>query len=77
MERLFRESAFLRPKWEEEHHADGATYGEWTIERAIITTSETYNPGQRDCPVPGLDGDRDGTTSGWPEGATDRVAYPE
>jgi len=31
-------------KWDEVHYADGSTYGEKTIERAIATTSEFYDP---------------------------------
>jgi len=43
MDRLFRESGLLRPKWDEQHFADGATYGERTIERAIAGTDEYYS----------------------------------
>lgn len=32
---LFRRSALMRPKWDEQHGADGATYGEMTIRRAL------------------------------------------
>ena len=44
MDRLFRRSGLLREKWDEVHFADGSTYGEKTIERAISTTSEFYDP---------------------------------
>jgi len=44
MDQLFRESGLLREKWDEVHYADGSTYGEKTIERAIATTSEFYEP---------------------------------
>ncbi|GAB3686556.1 hypothetical protein GCM10028857_18780 [Salinarchaeum chitinilyticum] len=44
MDRLFRRSGLLRDKWDEVHYADGATYGERTIERAVATTSEFYDP---------------------------------
>ena len=44
MEQLFRQSGLLREKWDEVHYADGSTYGEKTIERAIATTSEFYDP---------------------------------
>jgi primase-polymerase (primpol)-like protein len=43
MDRLFRDSGLMRDKWDEVHYADGATYGERTIERAIATTDEFYN----------------------------------
>jgi len=48
MEQLFRQSGLLREKWDEVHYADGSTYGEKTIERAIATTSEFYDPGAGD-----------------------------
>ncbi|WP_423746030.1 hypothetical protein V5735_13105 (plasmid) [Haladaptatus sp. SPP-AMP-3] len=44
MDQLFRQSGLLREKWDEIHYADGSTYGEKTIERAIATTSEFYDP---------------------------------
>ncbi|GGL41488.1 hypothetical protein GCM10009037_26370 [Halarchaeum grantii] len=44
MDRLFRESGLLREKWDEVHYADGSTYGEKTIERAVQRTSEFYDP---------------------------------
>ncbi|AGB33957.1 hypothetical protein C488_20682 [Natrinema pellirubrum DSM 15624] len=44
MDQLFRESGLLREKWDEVHYADGSTYGEKTIERAITSTSEFYEP---------------------------------
>jgi primase-polymerase (primpol)-like protein len=44
MDRLFRQSGLLREKWDEVHFADGSTYGEKTIERAISNTSEFYDP---------------------------------
>ena len=44
MDHLFRQSGLLREKWDEVHYADGSTYGEKTIERAITRTSEFYDP---------------------------------
>jgi putative DNA primase/helicase len=44
MDRLFRDSGLMREKWDEQHFADGSTYGEKTIERAIAGTSEFYEP---------------------------------
>ena len=43
MDRLFRDSGLMRPKWDEQHFTDGATYGERTIERAIAGTDESYD----------------------------------
>ncbi|GAA0682739.1 hypothetical protein ACFQDG_00225 [Natronoarchaeum mannanilyticum] len=48
MDRLFRQSGLIRPKWDEVHYADGSTYGEKTIERAIANTSEFYDPDATD-----------------------------
>lgn len=44
MDRLFRDSGLMREKWDEVHYADGSTYGEKTIERAIAGTSDFYDP---------------------------------
>lgn len=44
IDRLFRRSGLMRPKWDEEHFADGSTYGEKTIERVVATTEEVYEP---------------------------------
>jgi primase-polymerase (primpol)-like protein len=48
MDRLFRDSGLMRDKWDERHFADGSTYGEKTIERAIAGTNEFYDPGASD-----------------------------
>ena len=47
MDRLYRESGLMRDKWIEPHYADGSTYGQKTIERAIEGTSEFYDPAGR------------------------------
>nr|WP_233265125.1 hypothetical protein [Halomarina oriensis] len=44
VDRLFRESGLLRGKWDEVHYADGATYGERTVERALQVTTDAYDP---------------------------------
>jgi len=44
IDRLFRDSGLYRDKWDEKHYADGSTYGEKTIERAIDGTSDFYEP---------------------------------
>ncbi|WP_224448673.1 hypothetical protein [Haloprofundus salilacus] len=43
VDRLFRQSGLVRPKWDEVHYADGATYGERTVERACVHVSEQYS----------------------------------
>lgn len=40
---MFRRSGLFREKWDKKHHADGATYGEETISRAVSATRETYS----------------------------------
>lgn len=45
MDRLFRQSKLFREKWDKVHHADGATYGEETLEQAIQRTDQVYSPG--------------------------------
>ena len=34
----------MREKWDEVHYADGSTYGEKTIERAVAGVSDYYDP---------------------------------
>jgi len=34
----------MRPKWDERHRADGATYGQMTIEVALAGRTEFYTP---------------------------------
>ncbi len=57
MDRLFQRSALARPKWREIHYADGSTYGERTIERAIEHTSVFYKPPVQTCDVCGESGE--------------------
>lgn len=44
IDRLFRQSALFRPKWDVVHHANGATYGEETLCKALEATENVYNP---------------------------------
>jgi len=44
IDRLFRRSGLMRPKWDEVHYGDDRTYGEGTIEEAVAFVSETYDP---------------------------------
>ena len=50
MDRLFRQSGLFREKWDARHHADGATYGEETLERANAHTENVYSCGG-DSPI--------------------------
>jgi hypothetical protein len=55
IDRLFRQSALYRPKWDERHTADGTTYGEETLNKAIEATENVYSP-DSDAPVFQFDG---------------------
>ncbi|AEN07589.1 hypothetical protein Halar_0333 (plasmid) [halophilic archaeon DL31] len=44
MDRLFRRSGLMREKWEAVHYADGQTYGETTLKRAVSVTTDHYTP---------------------------------
>ncbi|MDD4774733.1 MAG: DNA primase, partial [Eubacteriales bacterium] len=46
MDRLFRQSGLMRPKWEECHYAGGATYGEEAVSHACEVTDEVYTRGE-------------------------------
>ena len=50
MDRLFRQSGLYRKKWDEKHHADGSTYGEETLNKAIESTENVYSP-KEDNPI--------------------------
>jgi putative DNA primase/helicase len=42
MDECFRASGRMRPKWDEVHSSDGATYGEMTIQKVCRTNSDTF-----------------------------------
>lgn len=44
IDRLFRQSGLMRPKWDEVHYADGSTYGDKTVERACARVTDHYEP---------------------------------
>ena len=44
IDRLFRTSGLVRPKWDEVHYADRRTYGEATVARAIANTHSVWSP---------------------------------
>ena len=44
IDRLFRQSGLYRAKWDKTHSAEGSTYGQVTIQKAIETTTKTYGP---------------------------------
>lgn len=46
IDRLFRQSKLMRPKWDVKHHSDGRTYGQGTIQKALAGLTETYQGSQ-------------------------------
>lgn len=53
IDRLFRQSALYRDKWDQKHRADGSTYGQMTIEKAIEGTEKTFDWNRGKTPPPG------------------------
>lgn len=50
VDRLFRQSALMRDKWDEKHYADGRTYGQATVQKALADTVTHYQ-GSPSAPV--------------------------
>jgi primase-polymerase (primpol)-like protein len=75
MDHLFRQSGLHREKWNEVHYADGSTYGGKTIERAIATTSEFYDPDAGDDAADSHDAPGGVTAGGTPDDADQSRAY--
>ncbi|MWV40992.1 hypothetical protein [Natrialba sp. INN-245] len=48
VDHLFRQSGLMRDKWDDIHYSDGSTYGEKTVERAISSTNDVYDPSNED-----------------------------
>jgi len=42
VDRIFRQSALMRDKWDEVHFSNGDTYGEGTIKISLNTRSKVY-----------------------------------
>ena len=51
---LYRQSKLYRPKWDESHFANGSTYGEITILKAITAQKETFFKWRSPRPVDSL-----------------------
>jgi hypothetical protein len=47
IDRLFRKSGLMRPKWDDECTAEGDTYGEHTIDKALSGRTEYYDPDRK------------------------------
>jgi hypothetical protein len=73
MDQLFRRSGLIRQKWDDQHFADGATYGERTIERAISTTTDFYEPADADTTdsADAMDPVGEHSTDGLPSGSVE------
>ena len=46
VDRLFRQSGLMRPKWDERHSTDGRSYGRLTVDKALEGRGEYYQPSQ-------------------------------
>ena len=66
-----RQSGLMHEKWDEVHYADGSTYGDKTIERAIAITSQFYDPDAGDDTAYSHDAP-DGVTTGETPDDADR-----
>ena len=44
IDKIFRQSALYRQKWDEKHFSDGTTYGQSTINKSIENCTEEYTP---------------------------------
>jgi len=45
MDQAFRSSGLMRPKWDGKHFADGQTYGQSVIAKAVASCKQAYNEG--------------------------------
>lgn len=69
MNQLFCRSGLYRDKWDEQHFADGSTYGERTLQRACERTTEHYT-------LPSTDTDSTQTAARPGQPATSRGTVP-
>lgn len=51
MDRLFRKSGLFRTKWDQIHYADGRTYGDSVIEKAIADTTIVFEKKESITPI--------------------------
>lgn len=52
IDRLFRRSGLMRPKWDEIHYSDGSTYGQVTTDRAVRDLKVGYSAKRPGAPEP-------------------------
>ena len=65
MDRLFRRSGRMRRKWDEQHSADGRTYGEMTIDAALADQTKFYGEESEQGTPARTGGDEINTTNAW------------
>lgn len=81
IDRLFRQSALYRPKWDQRHYGDGRTYGEATVQTALAQQTEHYTPRPRrepPTPAPALateEGAAQDTPALWESADSAEAAY--
>jgi len=79
IDRLFRESRLMRPKWDERRGAE--TYGEMTVAKALNGRTAFWQPGERYADVCERTGGRGGETTAGESDATawtpPTAPYPE
>src|SRR5690606_41335161 len=61
MDRMFRKSGLFRKKWDQIHYADGSTYGEVVINKAIEGTSVVFTTNEIRTPLKPKQVDRKST----------------
>ena len=66
VDRLFRQSGLMRPKWDERHSSDGGTYGELTIQTGLAAVTDYYHP-RADIDLASGSGRAAETPGAWPE----------
>ncbi|MCX7112246.1 MAG: hypothetical protein NTX45_19390 [Proteobacteria bacterium] len=74
IDRIFRSSGLFRDKWDKKHHADGNTYGQGTIQKALDGVQSTYRPSNRKPPASNGEGQRQ--TQQGNKGRNDTVTPP-
>jgi len=89
IDRLFRGSGRMRPKWDERHRSDGASYGRMTVEEACAGCESVYDPEPPTARVrlPSANGTVEGAhrapaqeeeeTAGAPPRRPERRAWPQ
>lgn len=78
LDHLFRQSGLMRPKWEERHYADGRTYAQGTIAKALEGRTEFYTGETmqtRTTSTPSLNGQSGQQPHAWPAPMADEAFH--